>query len=191
MIFKSTEKMKSKLLLSFFIILFTGIISAQNKQESATTILDDACLQAGKEGKNVMIVFHASWCGWCKKFEASIEDPSCKGFFDKHFIIKYLDILEKSDKKSLETPGAEELYNQSGGKGGGIPFFLIYDKNKKLVSDSKIRVAGDGPDKPLQNIGCPASNEEVAAFIKILEKAVKINAADKNAITERFKKNKS
>ncbi len=172
-------------------MLIPGIISAQDKPEPAAKILDDAYKIAGKENKNIMIVFHASWCGWCKKFEASVNDPSCKDFFDKHFVIKYLDILERGDKKSLENPGAEEIFNKNGGNGGGIPFFLIYDKNKKLLADSKIKAAGDGPDKPAQNIGCPASEEEVAAFIKILEKGSKISDKEKIAITERFKKNKN
>jgi thiol-disulfide isomerase/thioredoxin len=183
--------MKSKLFLMAVILLMSGIISAQDKPETAGKIMGDAYNQASKEGKSIMIVFHASWCGWCRKFEASVNDPSCKDFFDKHFIIKYLDILERGDKKILETPEAIEVYNKYGGQGGGIPFFLIFDKNKTLLSDSKIRAAGDGPEKPLQNIGCPASEEEVAAFIKILEKATKITDAEKTAITERFKKNKS
>jgi thiol-disulfide isomerase/thioredoxin len=183
--------MKSKL---FFIaagLLMSVILSAQEKPETAGKIMDDAFNVASKEGKSVMIVFHASWCGWCKKFEASVTDPSCKDFFEKHFIIKYLDILERTDKKSLENPEAIEVFNKYGGQGGGIPFFLIFDKDRTLLSDSKIRAAGDGPEKPPQNIGCPASEEEIVAFIKILEKATKVSSAEKTAITERFKKNKS
>lgn len=183
--------MKSKLFILAGILLISGIISAQDKPDPVGKVLDDAYKLAGKKDKNVMIVFHASWCGWCKKFEASINDPSCKDFFDKHFVIKYLDILEKTDKKNIENPGAIVFYNKSGGQGGGIPFFLIFDKNKNLLADSKIKAEGDGPDKPLQNIGCPASDEEVAAFIKILEKAARITPAEKTAIMERFKKNRN
>jgi len=167
------------------------ILSAQEKPETAGKIMDDAFKLASKEGKSVMIVFHASWCGWCKKFEASVTDPSCKDFFEKHFIIKYLDILERADKKMLENPEAIEVYNKYGGQGGGIPFFLIFDKDRTLLSDSKVRAAGDGTEKPPQNMGCPTSEEEVTAFIKILEKSTKVSSAEKTAIAERFKKNKS
>jgi hypothetical protein len=62
---------------------------------------------------------------------------------------------------------------------------------KTLIADSKIKAEGTAPDKPLQNIGCAASDEEVAAFIQILEKATKITPAEKTAILERFKKNRS
>ena len=183
--------MKSKLFLFAVILLMSGVVSAQEKPETAGKIMDDAYKLASKEGKSVMIVFHASWCGWCKKFEASVKDPSCKDFFEKHFIIRYLDILERGDKKTIENPEAIEVYNKYGGQDGGIPFFLIFDKNRTLLSDSKIRAAGDGPEKPLQNMGCPATEDEVASFIKILEKAAKVSDAEKTAIMERFKKNKS
>lgn len=181
--------MKLKVLLIACLLSFTGMINAQDKPETAEKITADAYKTAKSEGKNVMIVFHASWCGWCKKFEASVKDPSCKAFFDKNFVIRYMDILERPDKKNLENPGAFEIYKSNGGDGGGIPFFLIYDKNGKLLSDSKIRAAGDGPEKPLQNMGCPASRDEVVAFITILEKASKISEAEKTAIMERFIKN--
>jgi len=40
-------------------------------------------------------------------------------------------------------------------------------------------------------MGCPASDEEVASFVTILKKMTKISDAEINAITERFKKNRS
>jgi thiol-disulfide isomerase/thioredoxin len=183
--------MKTKIFLSAVILLISGIVSAQDKPEPASKIMDEACKTAAKEGKSILIIFHASWCGWCKKFEASINDPACKEFFNKNFVIKYLDILERGDKKSLENPEAIDMYNKFGDKDGGVPFFLIFDKNKSLISDSKMSVAGDGGKTSMQNIGCPTSEEEITAFIKILEKATKVNDKDKAAILERFKKNKS
>jgi thioredoxin-related protein len=181
--------MKFKIILITSILLISGIVSGQDKPESADKIMTDAFKLAKSEGKSVMIVFHASWCGWCKKFEASVNDPSCRNFFEDNFVIRYLDILERGDKKSIENPGAIDIFNKNGGEGGGIPYFLIYDKNKNLISDSKMKMPGDGPEKPMQNIGCPASEEEAAAFIKILSKAEKISDAEKIAITERFRKN--
>jgi thiol-disulfide isomerase/thioredoxin len=183
--------MKSKLLFLAIILLISGIASAQEKPDPAGKIMDEAYKLGAREGKSVMIVFHASWCGWCKKFEASIGDPLCKDFFDKHFVIRYLDILERADKKNLENPDATDVYNKYGGQGGGIPYFLIFDKNRTLLADSKIKTSPDSADRSAQNIGCPASAEEVAAFIQILEKATKISDAEKIAISERFKKNRN
>jgi thioredoxin-related protein len=182
--------MKLKVFLLACVLTISGVAFGQDKPETAVKIMDDACKLAAKDGKSVMIVFHASWCGWCKKFEASVKDPSCSDFFDKHFVIRYLDILERGDKKSLENPGAEELFNKNGGQNSGVPYFLIFDKKGVLIADSKMKQAG-ASDKPVQNMGCPASEEEVTAFIQILSKVTKVSETEKAAITERFKKNKS
>jgi thiol-disulfide isomerase/thioredoxin len=170
--------------------LAAGAVSAQ-APETAARVLDDACRQAAKEKKNVMIVFHASWCGWCKKFEASVNDPSCKDYFDRSYVIKYLTVLESKDKKQLENPGANEMFEQNGGKGGGIPYFLVYDKNGKLLADSKMNVTAPGGEVKRSNMGCPAADEEIAAFVDILKKTSKIKPSDIEAITKRFRQNKN
>jgi thiol:disulfide interchange protein len=41
------------------------------KQDSpplaAQTVMNSAMKKAQKEKKAVMVIFHASWCGWCKR----------------------------------------------------------------------------------------------------------------------------
>jgi thiol-disulfide isomerase/thioredoxin len=182
--------MKLKLFFLTAILLISASVIAQETPESADKIMNDAYKIAAKEKKNVMIVFHASWCGWCKKFDASVTDPACKDYFDKNFVIRHLTILESEAKKNLENPGAIEIFKKYAGDKEGIPFFLIYDKKGKLLGDSKIRPEGDGLDKPGKNMGCPASEEEVAAFVKLLKKVSKISDTEATAVTERFKKNK-
>ncbi len=59
------------------------------------------------------------------------------------------------------------------------------------MADSNIRKAGEGLDKPGSNMGCPASAEEIAAFVEVLKKTSKINESEITAITERFSKNKN
>jgi thioredoxin-related protein len=182
--------MKNGIILILVAVFTMGTLSAQTIPEPADKVLSDACKQAAAEKKNVMIIFHASWCGWCKKLEASINDPACKEYFDKNFVIRYLTVLEAKDKKNLENPGANDLFEQNGGKGGGIPYFLIYDKKGKLLADSKMDVK-----KPTgvvrSNMGCPAQDEEIAAFIETLKKTSKINEAQITAITKRFALNRN
>ena len=184
--------MRNRIILITISLLFSGLLFGQNitTPEPASRILDEAYSQAKNEKKNVMVIFHASWCGWCKKMDASINDPACKDFFDKSFVIVHLTILESANNKNLENPGAEDIFNENGGKGGGIPYFLIYDANGKLLSDSKMTV-GTGADAKRSNIGCPATDQEVAAFINILKKTSKINEKEATAIAERFKLNRS
>lgn len=170
-------------------LIISGMLMAQTAPEPAGKIMEAAYKQAASEKKNVMVVFHASWCGWCKKFDASVNDPSCKDYFEKSFVFVHLTILESADKKNLENPGALEIFENNGGKGGGIPYLLIYDKKGKLLANSLYQPA-KADSKPT-NMGCPASDEEVAAFVEILKKTSKISDKEVNAITERFKKNRS
>ena len=182
-------KMKIRLILLSLIV--TSAVIGQTSPEPAEKVFNDAVAAAKKENKNVMIIFHASWCGWCKKLDASMADPACKEFFEKNFIVAHLDIMEQETKKNLENPGGIDMFNKYGAAGSGIPFFLIFDKKGTLKADSKIRPEGAGLEAKGQNIGCPASDEEVAEFIKILKKVTKVSDKDVTAITERFMKNRS
>ncbi len=174
----------------FLVATILCIISlAVNAQPaSADNILKDAYAVAGKENKNVLVIFHASWCVWCHKMDTSMNDPVCKKFFDDSYVVRHLVVSESKDKKQLENPGAEELKTKYNGEGQGIPFWLIFDKDGKLLSDSKMRGIGDGPDKG-ENAGCPATEKEVAFFVEVLRKTSKLEQAQLDVISKRFRKN--
>ncbi len=183
--------MKTRISIFLFALIISGTALSQSAPESAETILGRAYYQAAKEKKNVFVMFHASWCGWCRKLDASLTDPVCSDFFNKNFVFVHLVVLESTDKKNLENPGAPEMYSKYSGGGGGIPFFLIFDGKGTLLSDSKYKAPADKTDKPPQNMGCPAADEEVAAFIEILKRTSKITDKEIPVITERFRKNRS
>ena len=75
-----------KRLTSFAIFIFLFLSTAFTQVRSATEILNEANAQAAKENKNVFVIFHASWCGWCHKMDSAMNDPVCKKFFDDNFI---------------------------------------------------------------------------------------------------------
>jgi thioredoxin-related protein len=81
---------------------------AQIAPQPTQTVLNNAYAKAAKESKKVIVIFHASWCSWCHKMEASINDPSCNKFFTDNYVIAYLDVQENADKKSLENPGGND-----------------------------------------------------------------------------------
>ena len=111
-----------------------------------------------------------------------MNDPAIKKSFENNYVITHLTILESADKKSLENPGAIELYTKyAGPKGQGIPFWIIYDKNGKFLSDAQ--------SSPGMNTGCPATREEVQYFITVLKKTSKISNEQMVAIEKRFRKN--
>jgi len=183
--------MKTKIFLTTVLLLMSLVLFSQVQPESADVLLKKAYEQAAKEKKNVFVIYHASWCGWCKKLDASINDPLCSDFFNKSYVFVHLTVLESKDKKNLENPGATEMFNKYSGGKSGIPFFLIFNKKGVLIADAFIRPEGAGLDKPGTNIGCPAAPEEVAAFVEMLKKTSKISESEIKAVTERFSKNRN
>lgn len=174
-------------LLAVCALFMMNTVKAQAPAQSAEQILKEAYQQAAKEKKNVFVIFHASWCGWCHKMDEAMNDASCKDLFNSQYVIRHMVVLETTpENKKLENPGAMELLAKYHGDKQGIPFWLVLDKNGKLLADSQIRPEGAGLDVTGENIGCPAKKEEVAAFTKILKNTSKLNDAQLAIITKRF-----
>ncbi len=177
-----------QILFSFLMLMSVLFAKAQQTPASADDILKEAYQQAAKEKKNVFVMFHASWCGWCHKMDKSMNDPACKKFFADNYIIRHLVVDEAKGKKNLENPGAAEMKIKYNGDGQGIPFWLVFDKKGILLSDSKMRKEGDGPDKG-DNAGCPATEKEVDFFIDVLKKTSSIKKEQSDIIRKRFREN--
>lgn len=169
---------KCFLLLAF---LFSTSLLYGQKVPSADEVLKTAYQQAATENKNVFLIFHASWCGWCRKMDTAMRDPSVKPFFAKNYVITHLTVYERADKKNLENAGAEQFLTAHGGNDKGIPFWIILDKDGNTLADSQLR--------PGVNSGCPATKEEVAHLITVLEKTSTINSGEKLAIEKSFRRN--
>ncbi len=178
----------------FFMILFivcfsTMNIKAQTKLPDTKTIVAEACKEAAKQNKKAFIIFHASWCGWCHKMDSSMNDASCKNFFDKNYVIKHVTVYEQKDKANLNNPGGEEFLKQYHADKQGIPAWFIFDTDGKLLADAQIRPDGAGLNTEGKSVGCPAEKEEVSHFIKVLKQTATLTDAQANAITARFSKN--
>lgn len=167
--------MKIKQLLLFLFLLVT--VSNTFAQEKASAVLEKAMAQAKKEKKNVLVMYHASWCGWCKKMEANMQDKSVKPFFDKNYVTTFLTVQERKDK-SLENPGAEDILKKYKADQSGIPFWQIYDAEGKLLTDSF--------DSKGQNLGCPGTVEEVAEFTSKLKKTSSLTEKERKKIETIF-----
>jgi len=171
-------------------LLFISITSAfaQKAPSLAEEIMKEAFTSAKKQNKKVLVMFHASWCGWCHKMDTSLNDASVKDFFDDNFIIRHLVVFESKGKENLENPGALEMLTKFEGKDEGIPFWLIFDKDEKFLADSRMKETVNGVEK-LQNTGCPASKEEVDYFIDVLKKTTLLKDDQLEKIRIRFRRN--
>lgn len=164
-----------------FLSLFVMSMGIAQKTPSAASVLEVAYKQAAKENKKVMLIFHASWCGWCRKMDASLADPSVKNYFNKNYVIVHLTVHESKGKEAMENPGALDFLTKMGGEGQGLPYWFVLDKSGNKLADSQVT--------PGVNSGCPASKEEVQHFIDVLRKTSIITNAELSAIAERFRKN--
>lgn len=143
---------------------------------NAADVVKQACTEAAATHKKVMILFHASWCRWCHKLDTLIASPACKPLFDQSYVIRHLTVSETAEKKSLENPGAEALYEKYADQNSGIPFFLIMDPDGTVIADSRIKPRGAKPGSSGNNIGYPASREEIAYFIRVLHETTSLTA---------------
>ena len=180
--------MKYKFLLPLLFFISISSSFAQKPPLSSEEIMKEAFTSAKKQNKKVLVMFHASWCGWCHKMDTSLNDASVKKFFDDNFLIRHLVVFESKGKKNLENPGALELLTRYEGEGHGIPFWLIFDKDENFLADSRMKAKVNGVEK-FQNTGCPASKEEVDYLIEVLRKTTELNEEQLEKIRARFRRN--
>lgn len=180
--------MKKIILFQVFLALAMSV-KAQAPPQSAAEIMNEALGTAAKENKKVFIMFHASWCGWCHKMDASMNDNVCKKFFDDNFIIRHLVVFESKGKENLENPGSLEMLTKYGGADSGIPYWLVFDNNGGLLADSRMPPPPATLNAKPANTGCPASKEEVDYFLNVLRKTTPLSENDLEIVRVRFRKN--
>jgi thiol-disulfide isomerase/thioredoxin len=147
----------------------------------AESVLAAAAKAGQPEKKNILVVFHASWCGWCRKLEAVLSAPSAREVLDRHFEKVELTVLERGEKQALENAGAEELLASIAGKDAGLPFVAVLDRrSRKPIATSNV----DGPGS---NVGYPAKADEIDHFVGMLRKgAPRMTAAEAETVRAAF-----
>ena len=166
-----------------FLVSFS-VLGQTGKPDSAQNILKTAVGEAWSSKKNVFLIFHATWCGWCKRLETALENPEIKPILDKNYIIARLDVKERGEKiQTHECPGGNELLTKFGGSKSGLPFIVFLNKKGKMIANSNVMPKN-------QNIGYPGSKEEIAAFMKLLHQtAPRITDKEHNRISKYLEKN--
>lgn len=176
----------------FFLVIASLTLNTVFAQTppSADEVLKEAMKEAKAQKKKVFIKFSASWCGWCHKMDASMNEPDMKPLFEKSFVMRQLVVMETKGKENLENPGALDLLKKYNSHDFGIPVWFIFDTDGKLLVDSHLRPEGVGMEVKGKNIiGCPAAKEEVEAFVKALKLTTKLTDPELAKIFVQFRKN--
>jgi hypothetical protein len=129
---------------------------------SSAEVMSKARAKAKQEHKNVLVIFHASWCGWCHKLDDMLESKDAGAAMKKAYVIVHLTVDEAKDKKDLENPGASEYRNVLGGATAGLPFFAVVSPTGQVLGDSMAPKTG--------NTGYPAAPHEIDYFMGLFAK---------------------
>ena len=165
-----------KLISSLSLLVIAGL--SFGSTASSKALITKAEQDGVKSGKNVLVIFHASWCGWCHRFDKFLDTTEEGKLVKNGLEIVHVTVLEDPKHKADENDGGLDLMAELGGKDAGLPFMAILDsKTGKMITNSMYTPAGK--DKAM-NTGYPGEPAEIAHFNIMLEKgARKINATNR------------
>ena len=112
------------------LLLFIGLAWGQtNKVPSIQVVMDSACKTAKNENRHILLIFHTSWCDYCKLLIDGLANNDSKVFFDENFIIKTINPFdEKANAGAMKY--FEELLEDNE---QGYPSTFIIDENGKKL----------------------------------------------------------
>ena len=151
--------------------LSAGVALAQapghEQTGAASAAVTDATARASASNRRVLVIFHASWCVYCRLFDIMLADPKAAAIVDQYFVTLHVRALErKPEMQAQELPGADDLFARYAPKAAGLPYMAVLGEGGAEVADS---IMPNG-----ENFGFPVTQPELAAF----EAMVKSGAPD-------------
>ena len=149
------------------VLAFGAIIAASAPAllpQTANDLFASAKAEAKTEHKNVLLVFSASWCGPCKRYERFLENGEMRAITEKAFVVQRIEVGEHpDDSRHQNTPGGEALLSALGANGKRVvPFLMITDKNGEPIVNSYRN--GDADD----SIGYPVDPSDIDWYCQML-----------------------
>ena len=150
--------------------------------ETADALFARAKARATVEHKNVLLVFSASWCGPCKRYERFLENGEMRAITEKAFVVQRIEVGEHpDDSRHQNTPGGEALLSALGANGKRVvPFLMITDKNGEPIVNSYRN--GDADD----SIGYPVDPSDIDWYCQMLLRAAPNLSVEDLAATDNW-----
>lgn len=99
-----------------------------NEKEDGEKAITKLLKKAKTENKLLFIQAGGNWCGWCLKFNHLVNTtPELKNLVDENFIYYHLNYSPKNKNERAFSKYAKN------GKELGYPFFIVLDKNGKVL----------------------------------------------------------
>ena len=115
------------------------------------TQIDDALVQAGKDGKFVICQVGGNWCRWCLMFADFIsKDSEITELIDKNFEYIHVNYNPRERNDEAKMKKAEAMLERLGNPGRfGFPVFVVIDSKGKVlhIQDSSFLEEGNGYNK--------------------------------------------
>jgi len=124
-----------------FTILAFFITTAIFSQEWMVNF-EKASIRAGKENKNMVMVFAGSdWCAPCIKLEKNIlESDNFKKYASEHWVLLKLDFPKrKQNQLSKEQQEHNDALAEKYNKKGYFPLVLMVDKNGFVLGETSFK----------------------------------------------------
>ena len=160
------RSMRAKLILVWLVLLGAATAVAQ-QPPTAEQVLEPAKAQAAHQHKNILLMFEASWCVYCRRLEKFADAPEIRPILERNFVTAHLTVFEVKDKAVRNNPGGDRLMTTMGGEAGGLPFFAFLNPEGQLIVNSN----RTGPDGQGGNIGYPVQPAEIDWFMVMLRKS--------------------
>lgn len=159
-----------------------ALAGATAARPSSTEEVLATAAKAARAGKrNILVLFHASWCRWCRKLEAILAAPGVAEIVAKHYERAELTVYERGEKQAAENEGAEQLLEALAGENAGLPFAAVLDRK------SRKPIATSNASGPGTNVGFPSKADEIDHFVGMLRKgAPRMTEAEAETIRAAF-----
>ena len=112
------------------LLLFIGLTWGQTNQVPSIQVVMDSAYKAAKnEDRHILLIFHTSWCDYCKLLIDGLTNNESKIFFDENFIVSTINPFgEKANSGAMKY--FEELLENNE---KGYPSTFIIDENGKKL----------------------------------------------------------